>query len=95
MDNTSEFSERLKVFASQLSPELCREQLVLAYLQMERCRQVLRGEDVEPVVMMDNGESSDLELFYLCKKVRAELDSLDKDNCDGKQSIIGFFLGVS
>ena len=95
MGDTSEFIERLKVFASQLSPELCREQLVLAYLQMERCRQVLHGEDVEPVVMMDNGESSDLELFYLCKKVRIEMDSLYKDNVNGKQSVIGFFLGVS
>ena len=38
---------------------------------------MLRGDDVKPVAMTDNGMSSDLELFYLCKKVREELDSSD------------------
>lgn len=54
-----------------------RKELVLAYLQMERCQHVLRGDDVKPVAMKDNGMSSDLELFYLCRKVREELDSPD------------------
>lgn len=77
MNNVEELKKKFNAFASQLSPDECREQLVLAYLQMERCGDVLRGEDVEPVVMMDNGESSDLELFYQCKKVREELDYLN------------------
>ncbi|MBR3400516.1 MAG: hypothetical protein IKH08_12130, partial [Prevotella sp.] len=70
MSKLKKLKKRLTAFASQLTPDECREQLVLSYLQMERCQQVLRGEDVEPVTQMDNGESSDLELFYLCKKVR-------------------------
>jgi len=59
--------EKIKEFVDSLSERQAREQLVLAYLQMERCIAVLHGEDVEPVDMMDNGLSSDLELFYACK----------------------------
>ena len=69
---------RFTSFVNQLSPDECREQLVLAYLQMERCQEILRGDDVTHVTMMDNGMSSDLELFYLCKKVRRELDYLER-----------------
>lgn len=61
-----------------MSDDEVRKQLVLAYLQMEKCQQVLRGENVEPVAMKDNGMSSDLELFYLCKKVREELAHLNQ-----------------
>ena len=89
MSKFKKLKKRLTAFASQLTPDECREQLVLSYLQMERCQQVLRGEDVEPVTQMDNGESSDLELFYLCKKVREELTYLndvvsDKQKRNGK-----------
>jgi hypothetical protein len=72
-----ELKERLAAFAESLSPEEAREQLVLAFLHMERCRQVLRGEDAVPVVMKHNGEDTALELFYQCRKVREELDWLD------------------
>ena len=84
MSKLKKLKKRLTAFASQLTPDECREQLVLSYLQMERCQQVLRGEDVEPVTQMDNGESSDLELFYLCKKVREELTYFN-DVLSGKQ----------
>lgn len=73
--------ERLEEYVAGLSAVEVREQLVLAFLQMERCQMVLRGEDVEPVAMKDNGESSDLELFYMCKKVAQER-SVDKDGGD-------------
>lgn len=61
--------EKFRTFVAGLSEADAREQLILAYLQMERCLDVLRGRDVEPVAMMDNGESSDLELFYKCCSV--------------------------
>lgn len=79
--------EKMKGFQSfvcSLSDGVARNELALAYMQMERCIQVLRGEDVEPVAMMDNGESSDLELFYMCKKVREELDYV-KGGGDGHE----------
>ena len=76
MSNTEKLREKFSTFVNQLSPDQVREQLILSYLQMERCQQVLRGEKVEPVAMMDNGLSSDLELFYLCKKVAEELSYL-------------------
>ena len=78
MSKSKRLRKRLTAFVSQLSPDQVREQLELAYLQMEKCRNVLRGHDVEPVEMMDNGDSVDLELFYLCKKARAELDLLNQ-----------------
>lgn len=90
MVKEKELKKRLMDFVSRLSPAEARMQLVLAYLHMERCQQVLRGDDVKPVGMMDNGESSDLELFYQCKKVREELDYLNgKDRTDGVCSMIG------
>lgn len=64
-------------FVGKLTDDVVRKELVLCYLQMERCKAVLKGDDVEPVEMMDNGESSDLELFYECKKVREELTYLN------------------
>lgn len=72
-------------FVNQLSPDQVREQLILAYLQMEQCQRVLRGEDVEPIEMLDNGESSDLELFYQCKKAAEELAYLNKMVHDGNK----------
>lgn len=73
--------KKFSSFVSKLTPDQVREQLVLAYLQMEKCQQVLKGKRVQPVEMLDNGESSDLELFYSCVKVREELDSFT-DECE-------------
>lgn len=70
--------KKIEAFVSTLSPQECRRELVLAYLQMERCIRLLDGTDTEPVEMRDNGLSSDLELFYRCKKVREEKDYLDE-----------------
>lgn len=97
MSKTKNLKKKFTAFVSQLAPDECREQLVLAYLQMEKCLQLLRGEDVEPVTMKDNGEDSDLELFYMCKKVREELDSLNKSECkhDGKKITIGVDVDCS
>ena len=85
MSKIKRLKKRFTAFVNQLTPDQVRKQLVLAYLQMERCQQVLRGEDVEPVAMKDNGESSDLELFYMCKKVREELAYLNKMVHEGKK----------
>lgn len=83
LSKTGEFIE----FVGGLSEEECRSQLVLAYLQMELCQNVLDGEDdVEPVSMMDNGESSDLELFYKCKKAASELSYLNDIVSSGESS---------
>lgn len=97
MSKTKKLKKKFAAFVSQLTPDECREQLVLAYLQMEKCLQVLRGEDVEPVAMMDNGESSDLELFYMCKKVREELDYLNQaeKKSKGKSITIGVDVDCS
>lgn len=57
-------------FVASLSEKEAREQLSLAYQQMELCLDVLNGKkDVKPVEMTDNGLSTDLELFYTCKRV--------------------------
>lgn len=80
MGKSKRLRKRLQAFVDGLTPDEAREQLVLAYLQMEKCISVLRGYDVEPVGMLDNGECTDLELFYRCKKVRAELDLAEKEN---------------
>ena len=85
MSKTKKLRKKFTAFAFQLTPDECREQLVLAYLQMEKCMQVLRGADVEPVSMMDNGESSDLELFYRCKKAAEELAYLNNMVHEGKK----------
>lgn len=76
----SEKGEIIDNFISTLTPEQIKWELKLAYHQMERCIQVLNGEDVAPIKMMDNGLSSDLELFYKCKSVRQELDELKDSN---------------
>ena len=73
----SETEERIRAFVYGLSADACREELFKAYLHMECCREVLRGEDCEPVEMKDNGESSDLELYYQCRKVASELAYLN------------------
>ena len=90
MGKNKKLKKTIKEFVSQLTPEQLREQLALAYLQMELCIRALKGENVEPVEMMDNGHSSDLELFYSCKKSAAELAELNRvaARCSGKT--IGF-----
>ena len=77
MGKSKRLRKRITKFVSGLSDDTVREQLILAYLQMERCINVLRGYDVEPVEMMDNGDSTDLELFYRCKKASAEIEQLN------------------
>ena len=79
MSKIKRLRKRFTAFVNQLTPDQCREQLVLAYLQMEKCQNVLKGYDVEPVEMMDNGDSSDLELFYRCKKAAEELACLNEE----------------
>lgn len=60
----------INYFVANLSEKEAREQLSLAYQQMELCLEVLGGNGkVEPVAMKDNGLSSDLELFYTCKQL--------------------------
>ena len=71
--------EKLRMFVATLSEQEAREELVKAYLMMESCLAALDGKDEEPVEMRENGLDSDLELFYTCKKVKAERDMLDKD----------------
>ncbi len=57
-------------FVASLSEKEAREQLSLAYQQMELCLDVLNGKKgIKPIVMQDNGLSTDLELFYTCKRV--------------------------
>lgn len=57
-------------FVDGLSEREAKEQLLLAYQMMEVCVMVLKGYDaVQPVVMRDNGLSSDLELYYACKSM--------------------------
>lgn len=85
MGKSKRLRKRFTAFVNQLTPDQVREQLVLAYLQMEKCQNVLKGYDVEPVKMMDNGDNSDLELFYRCKKTAGELAYLNKMVHDGKK----------
>lgn len=85
MSKIERLKKRFTAFVNQLTPNQVREQLVLAYLQMEKCQAVLKGYDVEPESMMDNGESSDLELFYRCKKAAEELAYLNKMVHEGKK----------
>lgn len=73
-----EKKQKLRAFIKTLSEQEVREELLLAYLQMERCQQVLEGEDVKPVTMKENGLDSDLELFYMCKK--KYLESVESQN---------------
>ena len=79
MGKIGKLRKKFTAFVDQLSPDQVREQLILAYLQMEQCQRVLRGEDVEPIEMLDNGDSSDLELFYRCKKAADELACLNDE----------------
>ena len=79
MGKTKKIKKKFATFANQLSPYECQRQLVLAYLQMERCMQVLRGADVEPVAVKGSGASPGMELFYMCKKIREELDYLNHE----------------
>lgn len=67
----------INYFVASLSEKEAREQLSLAYQQMELCINVLSGDnDVKPVMMKDNGLSTDMELFYECKKVAEFLNIL-------------------
>lgn len=70
---TKAMKERFSRFIDGLSEEEVRHELLQAYLQMERCQRVLEGRETSPVTMRDNGLSSDLELFYMCRKRMAEL----------------------
>ena len=79
MGKIGKLRKKFTAFVNQLSPDQVREQLILAYLQMEQTQRVLRGENVEPLTMLDNGESSDLELFYSCKKSAEELAYLNNE----------------
>ena len=80
MSKTKKLAKKFSAFVEQMTANECRKQLVLAYIQMEKCMQVLRGEDVKPVAMKDNGESSELELFYMWKKVAEELSTQEQEN---------------
>jgi len=84
---SKELKKKFEKFVNAMTEEEVRKELVLAYLQMERCQQVLRGEDVKPVTMRDNGESSDLELFYRCKKCAEELAYLKNMASKSKKDI--------
>ncbi|WP_277070400.1 hypothetical protein [Prevotella corporis] len=67
----------INYFVASLSEKQAREQLSLACQQMELCIDVLSGDnDVKPVMMKDNGLSTDLELFYKCKEVVGILNIL-------------------
>lgn len=83
-------------FVNSLTEEQVREQLVLSYLQMECCNRILHGEEVLPVKMLDNGRSSDLELFYECVKIREELDAYEEneDFGDDEDRQLTFSFGV-
>lgn len=60
----------INYFIASLSEKEAREQLSLAFQMMERCLDVLNGNNkIKPVSMKDNGLSSDLELFYKCKQI--------------------------
>lgn len=62
--------DRLRNYICELSEQEVRAQLFLCYCQMERCIRLLHGDKkVKPVEMADNGLSTDLELFYTCKRV--------------------------
>ena len=61
---------RIINYVCNLSEQEVRAQLFLCYCQMERCIRLLNGDKkVKPVEMADNGLSTDLELFYTCKRV--------------------------
>lgn len=67
----------INYFVASLSEKEARELLSLAYQQMELCIDVLSGDNnVKPVMMKDNGLSTDLELFYKCKEVAGILNIL-------------------
>jgi len=78
MTDEREKRRALRRFVGSLTEREAREELYLAYLQMERCRQVLEGEDVRPVTMRENGLDSDLELYYACRRIREELDGVPR-----------------
>lgn len=77
--------ERFRRFVDNLDEKTARRELVRAYMQMERCQRILEGDDVSPVTMMDNGLSSDLELFYMCKKRMEELKD-QPEKCDRRKT---------
>lgn len=61
--------DRLRNYICELSEQEVRKQLFLCFCQMERCISLLHGDKkVKPVEMADNGLSTDLELFYTCKR---------------------------
>ena len=77
-------TQRFRSFIDGLDEQAVRHELLQAYLQMERCQRILEGKETSPVEMMDNGLSSDLELFYMCKKRMMELKGKPKS----KESVV-------
>lgn len=79
-------------FIDSLDEKDVRRELLQAYMMMERCLAVLDGKDTGPVAMKDNGRSSDLELFYACRKRMKELEAAagEKDGRtpDGKRRTV-------
>ena len=71
--------KELKAFVSGLSASSARRELLLAYEMMEDCTAILRGETPPvPVEMLDNGLSSDLELYYTCIERMEQVRELKK-----------------
>ena len=72
-----------KVRLSELSKTVLIDQLHLCWRHFRACAQALRGEDVQPVELLeceDLGDCDDLELFYLCRKTSEELSYLNRQN---------------
>jgi hypothetical protein len=85
--------QKIESFVSGLTEAEAREQLKLAYEQMELCNELLHGHKAEPVEMKDNGLSSDLELFYSCKKIRIELNGYTGEKFGEGQNYPVFEVG--
>ncbi len=75
----------LRAFVGSLTEAEARDELFLAYVMMEDCLAILRGEKApRPVVMRDNGLSSDLELYYTCLERMSQVRELKKSD-NGKE----------
>lgn len=65
-----------------LTPAEMREQVVLCHEHFKRCCDVLDGKDVDPVELLDVSDSTDMELFYKCKRAATcERNSAGKPRC--------------
>lgn len=87
--------EKLKEFIATLSESEVRHELLLSYLMMERCQEVMEGKNVDPVKMKENGLDSDLELFYMCKKLKVEHDSLEGIRDNAAQAVSQAITAIS